>query len=124
VGKLKEKWGEDFEKNVGFANAALQEFGGKEIAEQLENSAWGKYPPLVELLSAIGKGLTEKPLHGDGAGALRKGPEELRSEIASLRANPAFWDKSHPEHKILVQRDPRDPRQALRRRVIYYTRTV
>lgn len=104
VERLRKKWGDDFEKNVGFANAALQEFGGNEIAEQLEKSAWGKYPPLVELLSSIGKGLTEKPLHGDGAGAMRKGADQIQARIREIESMPIILDETrkHDQNRIAL----------------------
>lgn len=104
LGGLKKEWGEKYDQEVGAAGAFIAEFADPEIQKFLDESGWGNYPPLIKLLSKAGKSLVEAPIHGNVA-PQGQSAEKIKAEISSIRANPGFWDKFHPEHKLLVMKD-------------------
>lgn len=97
--ELRKTWSNptEYDRNLGNAYRALQAFAATpEDAEALDEI--GNNPALVRLLAKIGSELQEdEPIH-EGTQAA----QSWEDEIASLRANPAYLDRSHPEHKQVM----------------------
>ncbi len=97
--ELRKTWANptEYDRNLGNAYRALQAFADSpEDAEALDEI--GNNPALVRLLAKIGAELQEDTPIGEGTQAAR----DWDGEIASLRANPAYLDSSHPEHKQVM----------------------
>jgi hypothetical protein len=97
--ELRKTWANptEYDRNLGNAYRALQAFADSpEDAEALDEI--GNNPALVRLLAKIGAELQEDTPIGEGTQAA----QDWDGEIASLRANPAYLDSSHPEHKQVM----------------------
>lgn len=104
VANLKKDWGNAFELNVSRANKVLKELGGKEVADYFVKSGLANDEKIVRLLAKAGEELYKehKIVENQGtAGAMS--PKEIDAEIKKLQADPAYYDKMHPNHKAIVQ---------------------
>lgn len=108
LGLLQKEWGQAFEKNVGVANRAVNEFVSEsELAFMKETSVNGvalaNHPVLVKMFANIGKGMMESgKLEGVGSEQAMT-PQEMEDKRNSLMSNPAYMDNRHPEHKAIMR---------------------
>lgn len=99
--ELQKTWANptEYQRNLGNAYRAVQAFAASpEDAEALDEI--GNHPALVRLLAKIGSELQEDEPIQEGTQAA----ESWEQEVASLRANPAYTDPSHPEHKQVISK--------------------
>lgn len=103
---LKQKLGASFEETLTAAAAAAQRLGAS--AEVVEAVRTGKVDAAVaQTYINASKALGTEP--GDlgghrGGGPTRLTPDEISSRIAEIYKNPAFLNKSDPQHATMVQR--------------------
>jgi len=104
VNTLKKDWGNAYELNVNRANKAIMDLGGKEMVEYVNKSGMGSDPAFLKFLAKVGETVFTEHKFVDGqGGAGTMGPKELEAEIKKIQANPAYFDKMHPQHKVLVE---------------------
>jgi hypothetical protein len=111
VAQLKEELGASYGASTKLAERAFKAAAG-EHHEELENIVLpsgirlGDHPAFVRTFINIGKQYEEAGLHGEKAGGSgsAKSPDQAKAEIATLKANPAYTDEHHPEHKLVVDR--------------------
>lgn len=106
---LKDKWGEGFNKELGYAQKVAEEFGGKEFQEHLDKSGLGNDQRLVEFLAGLGKKLyTDAQITEGKSGFEDFGttPQEAVSTMEALRGDlqGPYWNSSHPNHAQAVQK--------------------
>lgn len=95
--ELRKAWPnqQDFELNAGNAYRAFKAFA--DPADQDAMDELGNNPLMVRLLANIGRELQEdKPIEAGTPAA-----QNWEQEVAAIRANPAYMDSSHAEHKQL-----------------------
>ena len=54
--------GERFDANVGFAKKVITKFGDETLIKALDESGLGNFPPLVKMMSRIGKAMSDDSL--------------------------------------------------------------
>lgn len=100
---LRETWNDEagYQQNMGHAfraASAIADKAGVPFAE-LEKSGLGDHPLFIRLMASIGPELSEDAIPS-GAGST--GAADFDAQVASLRANPAYNDPKHPEHKQVM----------------------
>lgn len=105
-GELQKEYGTAFPQRVEAANRALREYGSDELKQLLVQTGLGSNPHVVRAFAKIGMTLGSGPQfkEGESAGMFGTTPEMAKEQIAAIRANPAFWDESHPENKPLKEK--------------------
>jgi hypothetical protein len=103
---LKQEWGRAYEQNLKFARKAFAEYGGDELAEIMEKSGMGNNPAVLKAFAKIAKTtMPDKDLVGTTESAGRAlTPDEAKAEAKGLMSHPAYMDKRHPEHKMMVRK--------------------
>jgi|TARA_R110000744_G_scaffold107476_3_gene203966 hypothetical protein len=104
--ELKTKYGTAFDERVSQAKSALNQFGGDELRTLLNQNGMGSHPVVVDALSKIGIALGSGPQFKDAesSGQFGTTPDMAKEQIATLRAHPAMYDKSHAEHKLVNEK--------------------
>lgn len=70
--------GERFDANVGFAKKVITKFGDETLIKALDESGLGNFPPLVKMMSRIGKAMSDDSLILSGqAPGRKKSMEEI-----------------------------------------------
>lgn len=104
--KLRQEWGNGFDRQVSTAKNAVkvldQALGGNRLVKALDETGAGNHPEMIAAFAKIGEMLGERPvIDGVGVNTFAITPAEAKERIAEIEANPAYWDASHPESKIL-----------------------
>lgn len=104
VANLKKDWGNAFDLNVARANKALAELGGEEIVNHFLKRGYGGDEKVIRFLAKVGETLfgEHKVVEGQGGSGVMT-PKELDTEISRLQKEPAYFDKTHPNHKSIVE---------------------
>lgn len=95
---MRQTWGEATEANLIVANRALTKFFGKDVAEAVAASGLGRNFQFIQGLHALGSRSLDE-LGIDKRGNSTRTPEQLQQEVGQLQAHPAYFDRSHPEHR-------------------------
>lgn len=102
---LKDVWKNesDYGQNMGHAYRAASAIADKAGVsfEELEKSGLGNHPVFIRLMASIGPELAEDAPPNDGQGV---SAGDFDAQVAAIRANPAYNDPKHPEHKQLMQK--------------------
>jgi len=108
-GELKKEYGNAFPQRVEAAKRAVREYGSPELEQLLADTGLGSNPHVVRAFVKAGIALGSGPILKDGetSGQFGTTPDMAKEQMAQLRANPAFWDNTHPEHKALKEKDNR-----------------
>jgi len=98
--ELRNVWRGAYEKNVAIATRAAKRLGGQKLIDVLERTGAGAIPEVVMAFHAVGKLLAE-----DGMISTEPGmsPEALQLKINRIMAEPAYSDRTHPEHDAKVK---------------------
>ena len=100
---MRQEFGRGYDQNIRAAQRAIEDYGGEELAQILDQSGLGNNPVVIKAFAKIGKAMTsDKDLLGSNERSEGMTPDEAKSEAARLMANPAYTDKRHPEHAKLV----------------------
>ncbi|WP_022729771.1 hypothetical protein [Fodinicurvata sediminis] len=111
--ELRKEFGRAYDERLDLANRVVREFGGKELAAELEKSGFGRNKTLVKALASIGEAMSED---GELIGSVTaKGfglnQQDARKELDSLTKDPEkrkiLTDNAHPEHQDLIARRKR-----------------
>lgn len=91
-------WGEAAETNLTVANRAMSKFFSPGVVEAITASGLGRNFEFIQGLYNLGaKSLDELGI--DKRGNSTRTPEQLQQEIGQLQAHPAYFDRTHPEHR-------------------------
>ena len=104
VAELKQEWGNAFDLEIGRANKVIMENGGKELMDHLNSLGVGADKATLKFLAKLGGSLygEHKIVEGQGTSSTLS-PKELDAAIKTLQAEPAYFDKTHPRHKVVVE---------------------
>lgn len=105
ISGLKEEWGEAFDQNLFKAKAAVNEFGGEDLKNYLNESGLGNDPNLIKAFAKIGENfLKEDSFEEQGKPAYAMSPAEAQEKANAHMAdfNGAYYNSSHPDHKRVV----------------------
>lgn len=95
---MQQTWGEATEANLTIANRALSKLFGKNVADAVAASGLGRNFDFIQGLYQLGTRSLEE-LGIDKRGNSTRTPEQLQQEIGQLQAHPAYFDRTHPEHR-------------------------
>lgn len=102
---LKGVWASDadYGQNISHAYNAASTIANKAgiSFEELERSGLGNHPVFIRLMASIGPELAEDVPPNSVQGVTSG---DFDAQAASIRANPAYSDIRHPEHKQVMQR--------------------
>ena len=104
-GKVLEEWGNAYEANVHIGNvgAAKAMDGQSEDYKERLLQKINADPDLIKYSYLLGKQFVESP----GAPQVRTAqstPEQIEEQITTLMQHPAFGEKMHPEHEIIMKK--------------------
>ena len=99
VAKLREKWGEGFDRMSLQAKQAVDVLAanlgmGEEFRAKLADSRYGNDPFLIEVFAEVGKMMGEKAPFKGGSGGVGLTPAEAQEQISEIMAN-----EDHPYHQ-------------------------
>jgi hypothetical protein len=102
---LRSEWGGSYDRNMEQARRAARRFGEAATIDGLEEAV-GR-AAVFKMFARIGSAMAEDDLNGE-AGESFSSTGSVRSQIAALKADPAFreaWlEHSHPGHQQAVAR--------------------
>jgi hypothetical protein len=115
---LKEAWGQAYDQRTKEVGRLLAEHvaaaktpGEKAAAEALQRDLGGNlgnYPGVTLFIGRMLDKMAEPGAAGgeggDGGGDRAYTPAQARAEARKLEAHPGFHDRSHPEHKAVVDK--------------------
>lgn len=91
VKSLKREFGPDFDKRAELANRALEEFGGKDLVNVVNQAGLANNPILVKAFAKAGAMLEEgKFVEGNSSGKFGLTASEASAKIDALRSDPTF----------------------------------
>lgn len=102
--KLRESMGTAFEQDIGLAKAAVQQFGGDELRDVLNETGLGNHPAVVTAFAAVGRAIQSDEVLGRGRGAtIIPNRKQAEDELIALQADGDFMksleQKYHPSHE-------------------------
>jgi len=98
VTALKSEYGYAFPSKIEKANRAMRTFDPDGVIEKL---GLANEPSLVKMMVNIGEAISEDKLVGNEATQAIT-PNEAQTQINKHMANPAYYNKEHPEHATVV----------------------
>lgn len=104
VADLKKEWGNSYDLEIARANKVASELGGEKFIDLLNKTGMGGDKEVVKFLAKVGGSLygEHKFVEAQGTPGTMN-PEQLDKEIKTLQMDPAYTDKLHPKHKIVVK---------------------
>jgi hypothetical protein len=99
---LRDEFGAQFEAKLTQAKRVVQQLGGPEVIQALNETGAGNNPHLVKLFAKIGAMMGEDQLKSGASGQFGMGTEEAKAEIRKLQSHPAYMDKYHAEHQDII----------------------
>lgn len=107
--QLRSEWGQEYDNRLGMAKSAMQHYMEKypEQAKEIVNGPMGNNPALLQMLSDLGRNLSEQGvIQGSNTSNFGLTPEEARDKISEIRGNKehAFNDSSNPNHGNAVKK--------------------
>lgn len=92
------EWGEAKEANLTVANRALAKLFSPEVVEAIAASGLGRNFDFIQGIYNLGSQSLDE-LGIDKRGNSTRTPAQLMQEISQLQAHPAYFDRTHPEHR-------------------------
>lgn len=104
--ELKKEYGAAYDERIGLARRAVRAFGSDELSDVLNQTGMGNHPEMIRAFARIGAELSSGQQFKDSeqTGQFGVTPDMAKEQIAQIRANPALYDKSHAEHKLLNEK--------------------
>jgi hypothetical protein len=93
---LKSEWGKDYDRRVKSAAKIAEKFG---VIDALKESGLINNLGVIKLLDGVARSTRE-----DGVDGSQGGQGTVEEQLASIKAHPGWKDKTHPEHRALVER--------------------
>jgi hypothetical protein len=107
--QLHKEYGNAYDERVTLAQRVVQEYGGDDGLQLLEDTGLGNDPRVVKMFAKIGMDLSEDSLSvGDGQSSFTMTPDEAKREIATLQRDNQFMlsygNSASPTHDEAVVR--------------------
>jgi hypothetical protein len=93
---LKEEWGKDYDERVKSAAKVAEKFG---VIDAFKESGLINNLGVIKLLDGVARSTRE-----DGVDGSQGAQGTAEEQLASIKAHPGWKDKTHPEHRSLVER--------------------
>lgn len=110
LAQLKREFGSAFDERASLAATALNEFGGDDVKEVINQYGLNNNPALVKMFAEIGKLTSEGNMSSDKSATPSKfgvTPAEASAKIAEKFADKAFMERfrsqTHPQHNDAVR---------------------
>lgn len=100
---LTQKYGQAYEANMQKANRTLTYLASPELIENITNSGLGNNPEFIDMMVKISEHYVEEQGLDKSMGN-QMSVNQLNEELSKLTSHPAYFDGSHPEHKLVVQK--------------------
>lgn len=106
VNKLRQEWGEAFDKRCQKAYSALEQFATDEEIQALKNEGFISSPIVTRLFNKIAEGLEGDNFNlGGETKTFGLTPQEAQEEIAKMyQPGHPFMTKGHPQRDYYVQK--------------------
>ena len=99
--ELKKDWGMAYDGKLELAKTVIRTFADEAVVQALQEGV-GNDPRLIRMFAKIGDAISEDTLKGMvPQGGMT--PADAARRIAELQADPAYTDKYHPKHKVIVE---------------------
>jgi len=105
VNTLREEWGAGYDRKHREAVLVAKQTGAPpQLIEQLESGKMGA--DTLKWVAGLAGAVSGKPnsIGDDPGGASELTKSEVKTKQAEIRANKAYWEPDHPDHKRLVKR--------------------
>lgn len=105
INGLREEWGDAFEQNIHTAKLAVNEFGGEQLKQYLNESGLGNDPNIIKVFNEIGKQFfKEDNFTADSKPAYSLSPSEAHQRMNEIMGNmdSPYYNSMHPDHKRIV----------------------
>lgn len=103
---LIQKYGKGYETLMQNANKALAYLASPGLIAQIGESGLGNNVEFIEMFAEVSKKFVEE--RGiDKSQGNQISVAQLNEELAKLTSHPAYFDGSHPEHALIVQKAQR-----------------
>lgn len=93
---LKAEWGKDYDGRVKSAAKVAEKFG---VIDSFKDSGLINNLGVIKLLDGVARATRE-----DGVDSSQGGQGSVDEQLAAIKAHPGWKDKTHPEHRSLVER--------------------
>lgn len=93
---LKAEWGKDYDARVKSAAKVAEKFG---VIEAFKESGMINNLGVIKLLDGVARATREDGVDNPGGGQ-----GTVEEQLAAIKAHPGWNDKTHPEHRSLVER--------------------
>lgn len=108
LAKLKESWGEAYDRELAGAKLAVKELGGDELVKYLNQTGLGNNPTLIQTFAKAAKLMGEDKLREGGVGSDEASTRaEIMDQMNEIRAQGmqnGYYDSKHPAHAMIVQK--------------------
>lgn len=104
---LQKEWGQAYEQTHSLARKAATETLSDSAKKRLAESGLDSHPVVIQVVGELSKKLySEDTIKGEASGGSmsKLSPREIQDEIATVFANPAYFDRNSPMHKVLTKR--------------------
>jgi hypothetical protein len=102
ISELKQEWGPAFNDKLVLAKAGVKHFGGDDLMAHLDQSGLGNDAKVIKAFAKVGESLNEDEFKGVTEARGGMTPRDIEGKKAELFNDPAYFDKNHPKHKVIV----------------------
>lgn len=102
--EIRAEYGEATDVKLALANRVISQLGGEDVANAIAASGLGRNPKFVRMMVKLGERHAEELGIDKTGNSNMATPSTLKQQIADLQASTAYWDATHPEHKLTVER--------------------
>lgn len=100
---LIQKYGKAYESNMQKANRTLTYLASPELINTITETGLGNNPEFIDMMVQISKHYVEEQGIDKSQGN-QMSVTQLNEELNKLTSHPAYFDGSHPEHNLIVQK--------------------
>jgi len=103
--ELKKEWGQAYDQKVSQAANLAQSVGANELlnANMADGTKLGDHPIMIKAFAQLAGKMGEDSIT-QSSGPTFQTPAQLEKDIGELTMpGSAYWDKSHPNHKLAVE---------------------
>ena len=116
---FRKEFGAAFDDTMANASGVVNEFGNDDMTEIMlaDGTRLGDHPDFIRMNVSIANFINEKIGEDTLEGVKTSNqmmPSDIQAEIAAIDANPAYFQKNHPQQPFLVQERLRLQRNAKR----------
>lgn len=100
---LIQKYGKAYEGNMQKANRTLSYLASPELINTITETGLGNNPEFIDMMVQISKHYVEEQGIDKSQGN-QMSVAQLNEELSKLTSHPAYFDGTHPEHNLVVQK--------------------